>query len=89
MRKILLLIVLSFLTLPILASPLDDAKKSGQVVEVSDGYVKAQPSASTGAIALVKDINARRKEAYSRIAKENGVSTEKIAAESYKKRLEN
>ena len=89
MRKILLLIVWSCLALPIFASPLDDARKSGQVMEMSDGYVKAQSSASASTRALVQDINVRRRAAYAKIAKKNGISTETVATESYKKRIKN
>lgn len=87
MRKILLFIVWSCLALPLAASPLDDAKNAGYVAEMTDGYVEALATADATTRALVTDINARRKAAYSKIAKKNGISTEKVATESYKKRL--
>ncbi|MFT5210236.1 MAG: hypothetical protein ACI9CE_001961 [Flavobacterium sp.] len=86
MQKILLLIVWSCLALPLAASPLDDAKNSGHVAEMVNGYVEALATADAVVHALVGDINARRKAAYSKIAKKHGISTEKVATESYKKR---
>ena len=68
------------------ASPLSEAKSSGSIVELASGYVKAQSSASAGVRSLAADINKRRKAAYAKIAKSNGVSIKVIAAESYKKR---
>lgn len=72
--------------MPLQASPLDDARASGQVTETADGYVNVQGDVSPGIKALVMDVNKRRREAYIRIAKKNGISVEQVATESYLKR---
>tara|TARA_R110002072_G_scaffold89232_3_gene199823 strand:+ start:1653 stop:1877 length:225 start_codon:yes stop_codon:yes gene_type:complete len=69
------------------ASPLDDARNAGQIVEQPNGYVTASSSAPAEIKALAVDVNERRAEAYARIAKKNGISVEQVAAESYKKRI--
>ncbi|HIG42630.1 MAG: DUF1318 domain-containing protein [bacterium] len=72
------------------ASPLDDARSAGQVVETADGYVRATDAAGSVPAdiqALVNDINKRRKAAYSDIAKKNGISVAQVGAESYKRRV--
>ena len=72
------------------ASPLDDARNAGQVVETADGYVRATDAAGSvpaNIQTLVDDINKRRKAAYGDIAKKNGISVAQVGAESYKRRV--
>jgi uncharacterized protein YdbL (DUF1318 family) len=69
-----------------LASPLDDARDAGYVVELPTGYVAKANAAPASIAALVADINQRRKEAYERIARKNGITTEQVGAESYRHR---
>jgi uncharacterized protein len=76
----------TFISSSISASPLDDARDAGYVVEQPNGYVKATPSASEGIILLAKDINERRREAYKRIAVKNGITPELVGMQSYNKR---
>jgi hypothetical protein len=85
--RALLFSALLALSLNATAAPLDDAKRAGQVVEVPTGYIAATPDAPASVNALVTDINARRREAYERIAKKNGITTEQVATESYRKRM--
>ena len=68
------------------ASPLDDARSAGQIVELASGYVQATSSAPAATKALAADVNKKRKAAYAKIAKKNGVTVEQVAAESYRKR---
>tara|TARA_R110002110_G_scaffold279620_4_gene494561 strand:+ start:886 stop:1113 length:228 start_codon:yes stop_codon:yes gene_type:complete len=68
------------------ASPLDDARDAGQIVELPTGYVEVIASAPAKVKALAAEVNSRRKDAYERIAKKNGITPEQVAAESYKKR---
>jgi len=75
------------LNTPVEASPLDDARNAGQVVEKSDGYVKASGSVAPNVQKLVADVNKRRKSAYQKIAKKNGITIEQVAAESYRQRM--
>jgi hypothetical protein len=69
------------------ASPLDDARNAGHIVELATGYVQATSSAPASVKALAADVNKRRKEAYERIAKKNGITVEQVAAESYRQRV--
>lgn len=61
-----------------LALDLDGAKAQGLVGEQPNGYlgvVKATPEA----VELAQDINTRRRQAYERIARENGVTIDQVA----------
>ncbi len=82
-----LLLVALLVSMPLQASPLDDARKAGQVSEMRDGYVKASGSASKAVRNLVADVNKRRRSAYGKIAKKNGLSVSQVAAESYARRI--
>jgi uncharacterized protein YdbL (DUF1318 family) len=87
MSRLILCFALLFSAAMIQASPLDDARTSGQIVELPTGYVKAIEASPAAIKALAIDVNARRAEAYGRIAKKNGLSEAQVAAESYKQRL--
>ena len=88
MKYLIKIIALSLLlvTGTVQASPLDDARKAGHIVELASGYVQATGSAPAAAKALAADVNKRRKAAYKKIADKNGVTIEQVAAESYRKR---
>jgi len=63
------------------AGPLEDAKAAGLVGERPDGYVAAVSSnPPPDIVALVNDINARRRAAYTEIATKNGTSVEAVGA---------
>ncbi|MFP6808004.1 MAG: DUF1318 domain-containing protein [Pseudomonadales bacterium] len=83
-RSIFLFIAMTIM--PAIASPLDDARKAGQVMEMPNGYVMAQGQVPSNVNTLVTDINKRRRDAYEKIARENGISAKQVAAESYKQR---
>jgi len=86
MRSIIVAI-LFVLTMPFaLGASLDEAKANGQVIEAASGYVEAAPGASPDIRKLVEDVNARRREAYERIAKKNQISVDQVARESYRLR---
>ena len=87
MSRLILCFALLFSVAMIQASPLDDARTSGQIIELPTGYVQAIGSSPAAAKALAVDVNKRRAKAYGRIAKKNGLSEAQVAAESYKKRL--
>lgn len=74
-------------TSPLLADPLNDARDAGQVVETADGYIATSGKQPGEITDLVADINKRRKAAYARIAKGNGLTTEQVGRQSYKKRM--
>lgn len=80
---IFLLLSLSF---SVWAIDLDEAKNSGLVGELNNGYlgyVVAAPSADTRA--LVEDINAKRKQFYQQTAAKTGATLEQVAATAYQK----
>ena len=67
----MLTILGALLAFPAWAMDLHQARTSGMVGEKLDGYVavlKASPEVNT----LVADVNAKRKQEYARISKENG-----------------
>jgi len=80
--------MLSLLTLalaafagPASASPLDQAKSSGELGERYDGYLGVvKDGASAASKALAKDINTKRKAHYAKIAAKNGATVEATAA---------
>jgi len=75
--KYALLASLLVLSMQALALGLDSAKTQGLVGEQPNGYlgvVKATPQA----VQLVSDINAKRRQAYERIASKNGITVEQV-----------
>jgi len=63
------------------AEDLDAARAAGWVGERPDGYLGlVGDSAPAAAKTLVEEINAKRKLKYAEIAKQNGTSTEAVAA---------
>jgi len=65
---------------PAWSSPLDDAKRAGQVGEQADGFVGVVPGAPQSARALADRINAGRAEHYGEIAAKEGTSPTAVAA---------
>ncbi len=71
----------------VLALDLDAAKAQGLVGEQPNGYlgvVKATPEA----VELVADINDRRRDAYQRIARENGITLDQVSNLAGQKAIE-
>ena len=71
-------VALLMLSVGALALDLDSAKSQGLVGEQPNGYlgvVKATPEA----VELAQDINTRRRQAYERIARENGITIDQVA----------
>lgn len=80
MKRIAGIIAVALLALSsaVLALDLDSAKSQGLVGEQPNGYlgvVKATPEA----VELAQNINTRRRQAYERIARENGITIEQVA----------
>ena len=66
------------LSMAAFALDLDTAKSQGLVGEQTDGYlgvVKATPAA----VELAAEINQKRRDAYERIAKQNGMTLDQVA----------
>jgi uncharacterized protein YdbL (DUF1318 family) len=61
----------ALVAMPVLALDLQQARSSGAVGERSDGYAEALQG-SADAKALVAEVNAKRREEYTRIAQEKG-----------------
>lgn len=71
------------------ALELDEAKSAGLVGETMEGYLAAVDSSpSSDVAALVKEVNARRRAEYERIAHENGIELTKVEALAAKKAIE-
>ncbi|ASK34595.1 YdbL family protein [Alloalcanivorax mobilis] len=71
----------------VFALDLDSAKGQGLVGEQPDGYlgvVKATPEA----VELSSDINQKRRDAYQRIAKQNGITLEQVSTLAGQKAIE-
>ncbi|AFT71419.1 hypothetical protein UCP025560 [Alloalcanivorax dieselolei B5] len=69
------------------ALELDQAKTQGLVGEQPNGYlgvVKATPEA----VQLVSDVNEKRRQAYERIARQNGITLEQVANLAGQKAIE-
>ncbi|AQS36695.1 hypothetical protein Sps_01529 [Shewanella psychrophila] len=76
--KLLVLAAGLLLSLNAFAISLHDAKSQGLVGEQTNGYlgiVKSSPDAS----ALAKQVNAKRKSHYQKIAKKNGISVAEVS----------
>lgn len=69
---------------------LDRAKREGLVGETLEGYVAVVDDASAPAAvrALVDEVNARRREEYRRIARDNGIDVAQVEALAAKKAID-
>lgn len=74
----LILPLIILFAFPVFALDLQAARESGVVGEKLDGYVAVLKS-SPDVEDLVKEVNAKRKEEYTRIAKEKNQSVEVVA----------
>ncbi len=85
--KLMTLLIAACLSFSALALDLKDAKSDGWVGEQFDGYlgvVKTSPEV----VALVDEINAKRRQAYQRIAQKNNLSLEQVALLAGEKAIE-
>lgn len=90
LRRAVLIAAFAALSLPALALDLHEARRSGQIGEQNDGYVRALQS-SPAVNALVQDVNSKRQQEYARIAASKGQTATvvaKLAAEQIAKGLE-
>lgn len=74
-----------FIAFPAIALELQDAKQKGLVGEMDNGYLGSPLSSpSAEVVALIEDINTKRREKYQEIAAAQGISltaVEKLAGE--------
>ena len=79
LRYVTLLILLSTLAaFPAFALDLHQARSSGMIGEKLDGYATAL-KATPEVTALVAEVNAKRRQEYARISKQNGQSVDVVA----------
>jgi len=86
--RIAIAAVALLVAIPAPASPLDDAKRAGQLGEQADGYVGVIPGAPASARALADRVNAERAEHYAAIAAKTGASPTSVAALAGQKLVE-
>ncbi len=67
-----------FMATPAMASPLDDFRAAGLIVERFDGRVEAQGNAPAAAKTLASQVNAKRMEIYTKRAKDVSAPVEEI-----------
>ena len=83
------LLAVLFLGLPLsgFATSLQEAKSAGVVGEQRDGYVGVVKGADASIKAMVRDVNAKRKSRYQKIATKNGTSLEAVQSLAAEKTL--
>ncbi|WP_416396608.1 YdbL family protein [Allohahella sp. A8] len=87
LRFLAVLPAIALLSLQAWALDLEEAKNQGLVGEQPNGYVAAVVS-SPEAEALVQEINAKREDAYVRVAEKNKIDVSKVGALAGKKLIE-
>jgi uncharacterized protein YdbL (DUF1318 family) len=89
LRTLLAGVVLFLVTVAALAADLDTAKADGLVGERADGYLGiVVASAPADVVALVDDVNGRRRAEYARIAEQNGIGRAEVEALAGRKAIE-
>ena len=80
MQRSLFILILSLaFAYPSAAADLGAAKASGQVCEQADGYLRANAGAPGDVQQMAKNINAKRRAEYDKIAKKNKVTLAQVA----------
>jgi uncharacterized protein YdbL (DUF1318 family) len=70
------------------ALDLDAAKRKGLIGERPDGYVEVVGDASSDVRALAADVNAKRRTAYEKVARQNGAPLADVAKIAGKKLID-
>ena len=87
-RTLLLACLMLFIPMSF-ALTLQEAKSQGIVGELRNGYVGlVMEPAPAEVVALVRDVNNQRRELYTQIAGQNGISIEQVAALAFQKAVE-
>jgi uncharacterized protein YdbL (DUF1318 family) len=71
------------------ALSLDEAKANGLVGEKPNGYLGAVNPSNAEALALIKDVNQKRRQAYEDIAKRNGTNVQAVQTLAGEKAIQN
>jgi len=84
-----LFLVMTFLfTSQLMAADLTSAKNAGLIGEQANGYIGFVKTAPADVKALVKDVNAKRKARYTKIAKSKKIALSDVAKIGGKKAIE-
>ena len=78
-RSIYAIIITLFLVSPVSAATVSEAKASGHACEHTNGYLRATADAPQEVKTLIKNVNAKRKTQYMKIAEKNGVKVDQVA----------
>ena len=78
-RSIYVILIALLLAAAASAADVGEAKTKGQACEQTNGYLLAAGSAPGDVGTLVKEVNAKRKEQYAKIAAKNGVTVDQVA----------
>ncbi|AWF80484.1 DUF1318 domain-containing protein [Microbulbifer sp. A4B17] len=73
------------IALPAMAISLNEAKSQGLVGEANSGYIAIVDASSPELEKLVKEVNAKRKAAYARIAERNKIDIAQVATRAAEK----
>ncbi len=74
----LALVIAQAVLQPAAADQLDELRAQGQIGERFDGFAEARDDASDAARALVKKVNAQRREIYEKQAKKQNISIDQV-----------
>ncbi len=86
--KVLLLCVGLFVSVAAYAADINTAKNQGLIGERADGYLGVVDQSAAGDVKkLVREINAKRRTEYERIAKANGISRQEVESLGGKKTI--
>jgi len=84
-RSVYVIIIALLLAVPVSAADVGETKAKGHACEETNGYLRATANAPGDIKALVKNINAKRKEQYAKIATKNDVAVDQVAKLTAKK----
>ena len=78
-RSTYVIIIALLLATPVSAANVGEAKAQGHACEQTNGYLRATGSAPGDVKTLVENVNAKRKDQYTKIATKNGVAVDQVA----------
>ena len=84
-KNVCAIVIAILLTTSVYAEPLASAKAYGKACEHTDGYLRDTQSGDRNSMALVKNVNAKRKEKYTKIASKKGVTVDQVAMRAAQK----
>lgn len=83
-------VLLALMTTSAYADTLDEAKASGLIGELQNGYIGlVQQDAPASVVTLITQVNAQRKQRYEQIAKQNNIPLSEVAKLAFSRAVEN